>query len=187
MRRSCYRMAALLPLLLALISLPSIAATTGQQNPYQKWLDEDVRWIITRQERAQFLLLTTDVQRDRFVVDFWVRHDPTPGTPENEFKEEHYRRLAYSNEHFAAGVPGWETDRGHTYIVYGPPDQIDTNLSPTHGSASLKTTRAAYPYQVWHYRHIDGIGKDVTVKFVDTCMCGDYRKVDDPSLEHPLP
>ena len=93
---------------------------------YQRWLDEEVRWIITPEERAAFLRLSKDEDRDQFVVAFWLRRDPTPGTAENEFKEEHYRRLAYANEHFAYEIPGWKTDRGRVYIVYGPPSDIKT-------------------------------------------------------------
>ena len=87
---------------------------------YKKWLDEDVRWIITDEEQKAFKLLSNDEERDQFIEAFWQRRDPTPDTIENEFKEEHYRRMAYANEHFAAGIPGWKTDRGRMYIMYGP-------------------------------------------------------------------
>ena len=92
---------------------------------YRKWLDEDVRWIITDQERSAFMQLSNDEERDQFIEAFWQRRDPTPDTEENEFKEEHYRRIAYANEHFAAGIPGWKSDRGRIYIVFGPADEID--------------------------------------------------------------
>jgi GWxTD domain-containing protein len=85
---------------------------TQWRKPYQKWLDEDVRYIITDKERADFSKLTTDKQRDQFVEDFWARRNPTPQSPENPYKEEHYRRIAYTNTHFAARVPGYRTDRG---------------------------------------------------------------------------
>ncbi|MGA7925303.1 MAG: GWxTD domain-containing protein, partial [Candidatus Sulfotelmatobacter sp.] len=87
---------------------------------YKKWLNEDVVWIITDQERAAFKQLSNDEERDNFIEQFWLRRDPTPDTEENEYKEEHYRRIAYANEHFAAGIPGWKTDRGRIYIMYGP-------------------------------------------------------------------
>ena len=96
---------------------------------YKKWLDEDVRWIITDEERNAFKQLSNDEERDQFVEQFWLRRDPTPDTVENEFKEEHYRRIAYANEHFAAGIPGWKTDRGRIYIVYGKPDEIESHPS----------------------------------------------------------
>jgi GWxTD domain-containing protein len=94
---------------------------------YKKWLDEDVRWIITDEERSAFRQLSNDEERDQFIEAFWQRRDPTPDTIENEFKEEHYRRIAYSNEHFAAGIPGWKTDRGRMYIMYGPADEIESH------------------------------------------------------------
>lgn len=135
---------------------------------YQRWLDEEVRWIITPEERAAFLRLSKDEDRDQFVVAFWLRRDPTPGTAENEFKEEHYRRLAYANEHFAYEIPGWKTDRGRVYIVYGPPSDIKTES--THGAVvSVK------PAALWHYDSIRGYGKNIDLKFVDVCACGDYR------------
>ena len=87
---------------------------------YKKWLSEDVVWIITDEERAAFKQLSNDEERDQFIEAFWQRRDPTPDTVENEFKEEHYRRIAYANEHFAAGIPGWKSDRGRMYIMYGP-------------------------------------------------------------------
>jgi GWxTD domain-containing protein len=95
--------------------------------PYKKWLDEDVVYIITDEERAAFRQLSNDEERDNFIEAFWQRRDPTPDTEENEYKEEHYQRIAYANEHFAAGVPGWRTDRGRMYIVFGKPDEIESH------------------------------------------------------------
>src|SRR5215467_10688820 len=92
------------------------------ETPYRKWLNEDVAYIITDEERATFKRLQTDEEREQFIEQFWLRRDPTPDTVENEFKEEHYRRIQYANDHFASGIPGWKTDRGRIYIVYGPPD-----------------------------------------------------------------
>jgi len=124
--------------------------------PYRKWIDEDVVYIITDDERQAFERLTTDEEREHFIEQFWARRDPTPGTPENEFKAEHYRRIAYSNQHFNddPATPGWASDRGRIYIVYGPPDEIDDHSSDNP------------PYQEWLYRHIDEIGDNVTVRFV---------------------
>src|SRR3984893_13883906 len=141
---------------------------------YQRWLEEDVRWIITPEERSAFIQLKNNEDRDRFVEAFWLRRDPTPGTAENEFKEEHYRRLAYANEHFAQAVPGWETDRGRIYILYGPPDEIKVKSARDSGD-SVK------PTELWHYRWLAEYGKDIDLKFVDVCGCGDFR------LETPLP
>lgn len=99
------------------------------KGPYKKWLDEDVVWIITDEEKAAFRLLSNDEERDNFIEQFWQRRDPTPDTEENEYKEEHYQRIAYANEHFAAGIPGWKSDRGRIYIMYGKADEIDSHPS----------------------------------------------------------
>jgi GWxTD domain-containing protein len=103
------------------------AQTEQKASPWQKWLNEDVVYLISDQEKAAFERLKTDEERQQFVEQFWARRDPTPDTPENEFKEEHYRRIAYANNHFASKVPGWKTDRGRIYILYGPPDEIDSH------------------------------------------------------------
>ena len=156
---------------------------------YKKWLDEDVRWIITDQERSAFLQLSNDEERDNFIEAFWQRRDPTPDTPENEFKEEHYRRIAYANEHFAAGIPGWKTDRGRIYIMYGPPDEIDAH--PSGGTYERPIEEgggetSTYPFEDWRYRYIEGIGQEVNIEFVDTCMCGDYHMTMDRSEKDAL-
>lgn len=137
-------------------------------NRYQQWLDEDVHWIITPEEKAAYLRLSKNEDRDRFIEQFWQRRDLIPGAAENAYKEEHYRRLAYSNEHFAAGVPGWKTDRGRIYIVYGPPDEIKTERAQDN-------IERAEPAQVWHYRRISGHGRDIDFRFVDVCNCGNYK------------
>jgi len=137
---------------------------------YQRWLDQDVRWIITSDERTAFIRLSSNADRDQFVEEFWLRRDPTPDTPENEYKKEHYRRLAYANMHFAAATPGWETDRGRTYIVYGPPDGI--KVQPARLIDDF-----GKPAELWHYRSIPGYEKDMDLKFIDVCGCGDYRLV----------
>jgi GWxTD domain-containing protein len=145
---------------------------------YKKWLDEDVRWIITDQERKAFLSLSNDEERDAFIEQFWRRRNPDPDSPENTYREEIYRRIAYANEHFAAGKPGWMTDRGMIYIKYGPPDDIESHPSggiyerPMDEGGGETST---YPFEDWTYRYIDGIGSNITIEFVDTCMCGDYH------------
>ena len=98
--------------------------------PYAKWLAEDVGYIISDAERAAFRRLTTDQQREQFIEQFWRDRDPTPGTAYNEFKVEHYRRISYANERFGAGQPtGWKTLRGRIYVIYGPPDEIESHPS----------------------------------------------------------
>lgn len=145
-----------------------ILKTDGQKSPYKAWLEADVCWIITGEEKAAFRSLTNDEQRDQFKEAFWERRDPTPDTEENEFKEEHYRRILYANEQFASNIVGWKTDRGHIYIMYGPPDEIETE-DQRGGYTRLN------PSEKWHYRYLEGIGQDVTIDFVDNCMCGEYK------------
>jgi GWxTD domain-containing protein len=145
---------------------------------YKTWLDVDVRWIITDQERKAFKSLTNDEERDAFIEQFWQRRNPDPDSPENTFREEHYRRIAYANEHFPAGRPGWMTDRGHMYIAYGPPDDIESH--PSGGAYERPMDEgggetSTYPFEVWHYRYLEGIGQNIDIEFVDTCMCGDYH------------
>ena len=124
---------------------------------YRKWLDEDVRWIITDEEKSAFMQLSNDEERDQFIEAFWQRRDPTPDTEENEFKEEHYRRIAYANEHYAAGIPGWKSDRGRTYIVFGPADEIDSH--PSGGSYERPMEEgggetSTFPFETWRYRYL---------------------------------
>jgi GWxTD domain-containing protein len=157
--------------------------------PYKKWLDEDVVYIITPEERAAFKQLSNDEERDNFIEAFWQRRDPTPDTEENEYKEEHYRRIAYANEHFAAGVPGWKTDRGRIYIVYGPPDEIDSH--PSGGTYERPMDEgggetSTFPFEDWRYRYIENIGQEVIIEFVDTCMCGEYHMTIDRSEKDAL-
>jgi GWxTD domain-containing protein len=156
---------------------------------YKKWLDEDVAWIITDEERKAFKQLSNDEERDQFIEAFWQRRDPTPDTEENEFKEEHYRRIEYANEHFPAGIPGWRTDRGRMYIMYGAPDEIDAHPSGgaydrpmEEGGGSTST----YPFEDWRYRYLEGIGQEVIIEFVDTCMCNDYHMTLDRSEKDAL-
>jgi len=156
---------------------------------YRKWLDEDVRWIITDQEKSAFMQLSNDEERDQFIEAFWQRRDPTPDTEENEFKEEHYRRIAYANEHFAAGIPGWKSDRGRMYIVFGPADEIDSH--PSGGSYERPMEEgggetSTFPFETWRYRYLEGIGQEVIIEFVDTCMCGDYHMTLDRSEKDAL-
>jgi GWxTD domain-containing protein len=156
---------------------------------YKKWLDEDVRWIITDEERAAFKQLSNDEERDQFIEAFWQRRDPTPDTIENEFKEEHYRRIAYANEHFAAGIPGWKSDRGRMYIMYGPADEIESH--PSGGSYDRPMEEgggqtSTYPFEDWRYRYIEGVGQEVIIEFVDTCMCGDFHMTMDRSEKDAL-
>jgi len=156
---------------------------------YRKWLDEDVRWIITDDERKGFMQLSNDEERDSFIEAFWQRRNPNPDSEDNEFKDEHYRRIEYANEHFAAGKPGWMTDRGRIYIVYGPADEVESH--PSGGTYERPMDEgggetSTYPFEQWRYRYIEGIGQEVIIEFVDTCMCGDYHMTMDRSEKDAL-
>src|SRR5205085_1346326 len=159
------------------------------ETPYRKWLNEDVVYIITDEEKQAFKRLQTDEERQQFIEQFWLRRDPTPDTAENEFKEEHYRRIAYANERYASGIPGWKSDRGRIYITFGPPTEIESHPSGgtyerpyEEGGGSTST----YPFEKWRYRYIEGIGNDVNIEFVDTTMSGEYRMTMDPSEKDAL-
>ena len=94
---------------------------------YKRWKDEDVRWIITDEERKVFDGLKTDDEREQFIEQFWFIRDPDPDTDVNEYREEYYQRIAYANEHYTSGIPGWKTDRGRIYIclLYTSPSPRD--------------------------------------------------------------
>lgn len=159
------------------------------ETPYKKWLNEDVGYIISDEERKAFKLLSNDDERQSFIESFWLRRDPTPDTEENEFKEEHYRRIEYANEHYASGIPGWKTDRGRIYIVYGPPDENESH--PAGGTYERPYeegggTTSVYPFEKWRYRYIEGIGTNIEIEFVDTTMTGEYHMSMDPSEKDAL-
>jgi len=159
------------------------------EGPYRKWLNEDVGYIITDEERQAFKRLATDDERQSFIEQFWLRRDPTPDSSENEYKEEHYRRIAYANERYASGIPGWKTDRGRIYITFGPPAEIESH--PSGGSYQRPIeegggTTSTFPFEIWRYRWIEGIGNDVMIEFVDPTMTGEYRMTMDPSEKDAL-
>jgi GWxTD domain-containing protein len=157
---------------------------------YKKWLNEDVVYIIMPEERSAFLHLATNEEREQFIEQFWQRRNPDPDSADNTFKEEHYRRIAYANEHFASGIPGWKTDRGKIYIMWGPPDEIESHPSggtydrpQEEGGGSTST----YPFEDWRYRYLEGVNKEnVILEFVDPSMTGEYHLTMDPSEKDAL-
>ena len=170
-------------------SRESVQSSTRQElsQPYKNWLDEDVRWIITDEERSAFNQLSSDQEHDQFIEAFWQRRDPTPDTTENEFKEEHYRRIVFANEQFASSIPGWKTDRGRFCVMYGPPDEIESHASGgTYTSPFGGQTASNLPYEVWRYRYLEGLGRDVILPFADICNCGDYRLTEGGSSHYVL-
>src|SRR6266436_5088690 len=158
-------------------------------NSFKTWLNEDVTYIISPEERTAFLQLETNEEREQFIEQFWLRRSSNPDMPDNDFKEEHYRRIAYANEHYASGIPGWKTDRGRIYITYGPPDEIESH--PSGGSYERPMEEgggetSTYPFEQWRYRYIDGIGNNIIIEFVDPTMSGEYRMTMDPSEKDAL-
>jgi GWxTD domain-containing protein len=159
------------------------------ETPYKKWLNEDVAYIISDEEKQAWKRLATDDERQQFIEQFWLRRDPTPDTEENEFKEEHYRRIAYANEHYASGIPGWKTDRGRIYIMYGPADEIEDHSSGGTYERPMEEgggETSTYPFQTWRYRYIEGIGTNIMIEFVDPTMSGEFHMTMDPSEKDAL-
>ncbi len=155
----------------------------------RRWLDEDVRWIITDEEMSAFKQLSNDEERDQFIEQFWLRRDPTPDTMENEYKEEHYRRIAYANERYQSGKAGFRTDRGRIYVIFGPPDEIESHPSGGHYQRPAEEGGGAtstYPFEIWRYRYLEEIGQEIMIEFVDTCMCNDYHMTIDRSEKDAL-
>src|SRR6202047_5062732 len=156
---------------------------------YRKWLDEDVVSIISPEERSAFLHLATNEEREQFIEQFWQRRNPDPDSADNTFKEEHYRRIAYANEHFSSGIPGWKADRGRIYIMWGPADEIQSH--PSGGSYDRPSSEgggetSTYPFEDWRYRYLEGIGENVEIEFVDPTMSGEYHLTMDPSEKDAL-
>src|SRR5579883_1009252 len=157
--------------------------------PYKKWLSEDVVYIITDAERKAFLQLQTNEERENFIEEFWQRRNPDPDSVDNPYKEEHYRRIAYANEHFASGMAGWRTDRGRIYIMYGKPDDLESHTQGEtwerpmdQGGGETKT----YAYEDWTYHYIEGIGENVQLEFVDPTGTGEFHLTTDPSEKYAL-
>ena len=159
------------------------------KGPYKTWLNEEVPYIISDDERKAFLSLANDEERESFIENFWQRRNPNPDSPENEFREEHYRRIQYANDHYAAGKPGWKTDRGRIYIMWGPADSIDAHPAGGQYERPMEEgggETSTFPFEVWHYRYLEGIGENVDIEFVDTCQCGDYHFTIDRSEKDAL-
>jgi GWxTD domain-containing protein len=157
--------------------------------PYKQWLNEDVVYIISPEERQSFLQLETNEEREQFIEQFWLRRSTNPDLPDNDFKEEHYRRIAYANEHYASGIPGWKTDRGRMYIMWGPPDEVDSH--PTGGTYDRPMdegggSTTTYPWETWRYRYMEGIGENIIWEFVDPTSSGEYHLTMDPSEKDAL-
>src|ERR1700675_100554 len=157
--------------------------------PYKQWLNEDVIYIISPDGRNAFLQLATNEEREQFIEQFWLRRSNNPDLPDNEFKEEHYRRIAYANEHYASGIPGWKTDRGRMYIMWGPADEVESH--PTGGTYDRPMeegggSTTTYPWETWRWRYLDGIGENIIVECVDPSGSGEFHLTMDPSEKDAL-
>jgi GWxTD domain-containing protein len=152
-------------------------------NAFKKWIDEDVIYIITPEERKAWNKLKTDDEREQFIEAFWRRRNPDPDSEVNTYLEEHYERIAYANQHFASGIPGWKTDRGRIYIMYGPPNEKESHPTggaydrPSYEGGGETTT---YPFETWFYRYIPGVGSGIEIEFVDPTGSGEYRIARNP-------
>jgi GWxTD domain-containing protein len=160
-----------------------------ESTPFTTWLTEEVVYIITKEEHDAFLHLTTNEEREQFIEEFWRRRNPDPDSPDNAAREEHYRRIAYANERFSSGIPGWKTDRGRTYILWGPPDEIESHPAggtydrpPEQGGGTTTT----YPWELWRYRHLEDIGENIEIEFVDPSGSGEYHQTMDPGEKDAL-
>lgn len=159
------------------------------QPVYKEWLNGPVSYIITPEERSAFLHLQTNQERENFIEAFWERRNPDPGSPENTYKEEYYRRIAFANEHYSSGIPGWKTDRGRIYLMWGKPDEVDSH--PAGGPYTRPTEEgggetSTYPFEDWRYRYLEGIGENVEIEFVDPTGSGEYHLTMDPSEKDAL-
>jgi GWxTD domain-containing protein len=151
---------------------------------YKEWMEKDVAYIITGDEKRAFKALTTDEERENFIENFWRRRDPDPDTEENEFREEYYERIAYANEHYSSGIPGWKSDRGRIYITFGKPNEVESH--PTGGSYNRQSyegggSTTTYPFEIWFYRHLDQVGDGIEIEFVDPTGSGEYRIARNPN------
>jgi GWxTD domain-containing protein len=178
-----FQFAISLPIFVLLLFPAAAQQKVPKPEKTKDWLETEVQCLITEEERRVYQHLTTDEERERFIEDFWKRRDTNAERP-GDFREEFYRRVAYANENFHAGIPGWKTDRGRIYILYGPPKRRDANpmggryqKPPSMGGDTITT----YPFEIWEYDYIQGIGQDVTIEFVDHSGSGLYVLETDPN------
>lgn len=157
--------------------------------PYKAWLNGPISYIISPEERDAFLHLQTNEERENFIEAFWERRNPDPGSGDNTYRDDFYRRIAYTNEHYSSGIPGWKTDRGRIYIMWGPPDEVEAHPAggpyerpPSEGGGETST----YPFEDWTYHYLPGIGENVQLEFVDPSGSGEYHLTMDPSEKDAL-
>jgi GWxTD domain-containing protein len=147
------------------------------EKSYRQWLEQDVVYIITKEERDDFMKLPSDAARDKFIADFWEVRNPNPGSPNNEYKDEIYRRITFANARFGpgSGVEGWRTDRGRTYITLGEPQQKEV----------FRNAANLYPLEIWFYGgSTPSLPRAFYVLFYQRDGGGDYRYYS-PYLDGP--
>ena len=181
------------PVLMPPVPQPPAAPKPVRQAPVQaapsravpNWIELEVPYITTEEERLAFLSLPRNEERGKFIEQFWLRRDPSPGTPDNEFKAEHYNRIEFANKTFATpSNPGWKTDRGRIYIMFGRPGRLDSYPAGTYVKPRNETR--SYPFEVWTYSYIEGVGNNAAFEFADTTGSGDFRQVADPAKKASL-
>jgi GWxTD domain-containing protein len=167
-----------LVLALSLVFQDMFAQKTQLPAQYKKWLEEEAVYIITPVERDVFLKLQTDRERDLFINAFWKHRDPTPNTPDNEFKTEHYRRINYANHFYgrSSPMPGWRTARGRIYIILGEPNDIQR----------FEGKSGIYPTEIWFYQNKADLGlpPGFNIVFFQHGGLGDYELYS-PSKDGP--
>ena len=137
--------------MLITLPIPALAANLPQGKTLEEssdtflkaWLWQDVAYLASDAEKTAYLNLASDPERYAFIERFWQQRDPSPGTTENEFRDQHYWRINYANERFGGTEQGWKSDRGRIYITWGPPDQIESHPSGEGRSG---------PFEIWIYR-----------------------------------
>lgn len=147
---------------------------------YSRWLNEEVNYIVTSAEKKEFVALATDAERDHFIENFWSIRNPNRNSRQNAYKDEHYKRLLYANEHFGrqSNTPGWNTDMGRSYILFGAPQ----SRGQYRGYGGL------YPVELWFYSNDTGspaLPPFFTLMFFIPEDVGEYRFYR-PSLDGPL-
>lgn len=171
-------------ILVAAVTTPVDArrkGASGKDSELAGWIEGPVRYIALPEEREQFRALDDDGARALYVERFWARRDPNPDTLVNEYRTLFWERVQQANDTLLdAPRPGWMTDRGKIYILYGPPNEIqdyhdlETDAGPTASRGLIR----------WLYERPAGrmdMDAIVVVPFVRD-VTGEYRVSYDPKL-----
>ena len=151
-------------------STPRFICSTNEprtDREFNEWIRSDVRWLVTNAERTAFANLKSGNDRREFVQNFWRRRDPDPDTSANEFRDTYCGRLPLTKR-FESGIPGWKTDRGRILLLWGEPDKILTGKENIEGDVVTV-------FEKWTYKHLDDLGTDIYVTFVDPTQTKEFR------------